>query len=69
MEGLLSTGPTRPAYLYLGYLQYFYHGFLPERQSHGHGASCSSRGALTLGEVGFGETMGQCRARPSSVSL
>ena len=24
----------------------FYHGLLPERQSHGHGASCFMRGAL-----------------------
>ena len=27
-------------------------------------ASCFHRGHLTLGEVGFGETMGQCRVRP-----
>ena len=43
---------------------HFYHGLLPVGQSHGHGASCFIGGALTLGEVGFGETMGQCRVGP-----
>ena len=42
----------------------FYHGLLPVRQSHGHGAPVSSWWQLTLGEVGFGETMGQCRVCP-----
>ena len=36
----------------------------PVRQSHGHEDSCFFRGHLTLGEVGFGETMGQCRVGP-----
>ena len=47
----------------------FYHGFLPVRQSHGHGASCFSRWHLTLREVGFGETMGQCRVGPCSINI
>ena len=37
------------------YDYYFYHGLLPVRQSHGHGASCLMWGPLTSGEVGFGE--------------
>ena len=32
----------------------FYHGPLPVREGHGHGASCFSRRGLTFGEVGFG---------------
>ena len=30
----------------------FYRGLLPERQSHGHGASCFSRSALTAERLG-----------------
>ena len=33
---------------------YFYHGPLPVRQGHGHGASYFSRGRFNFGEVGFG---------------
>ena len=47
----------------------FYHGLLPVRQSHGHGASCLMGGHLTLGEEGFGETMGQCRVGPCCFSV
>ena len=45
----------------------FYHGLLPVRQSYGHRASCFIRGHHTLGDVGFGETMGQCRDGPCFV--
>ena len=50
------------------------HGFVLQAKDHGknrlfsqvttHGASCFMRGHLTLGEVGFGESMGQCRLGP-----
>ena len=32
-------------------LYYFYNGLLPERQSHGHGASCFMRGHLNSGRL------------------
>ena len=34
-------------FLSSGFSNYFYHGLLPERQSHGHEASCFMEGPLT----------------------